>query len=226
MEFIECKTQKDLEKCCKAGNIAVVRKGIFTAYGSSQVTAYDSSQVTAYGSSQVRAYGSSQVTAYDSSQVTAYGYVAITQQSDAAKIKKSRHCKLIQVPPISDIDDYCERYPVEKDGSNLIPYKAVSPKLKSLCSTTPIKYPKKGVIKNDKLDPPEAGSCANGLHFSHFDWAVKFGLQYGDFVILRARVAKDTIVVSPDCDGKIRTDEAEILEVITDWQHYNPFEGK
>jgi hypothetical protein len=75
---VEVTTQAELEKACTAGDIAIVREGVFTAYGSSQVTAYGSSQVTAYGSSQVTAYGSSQVTACDSSQVTAYGSSQVT----------------------------------------------------------------------------------------------------------------------------------------------------
>ena len=47
MKEVEVKTQAELEKVCKDGDIAVVRAGVFYAYGSSQVTACDSSQVRA-----------------------------------------------------------------------------------------------------------------------------------------------------------------------------------
>ena len=269
MEFIECKTQKEVDACCKKGDIAIVRSGIFiacgssqvraygnsqvracgssqvTAYGiskvrahdssqvraydSSQVIAYDSSQVAAYGisqvraygSSQVRAYGSSQVTACDSSQVTAYGYVAVTQQSNFAIIYVGKNCTLLKVPNIDGISDYCERYPVKQDGDYIYLYKATKPDRISFYDNK-TQYPESGIIKTDKLAPKEAGSCAKGLHFSHYDWAVNFGLQHDDFIILKARIKKDRIVVSPDCNGKVRTDEAEIVEVIKDWQHYKP----
>jgi hypothetical protein len=228
-EFIECKTQQEVDECCKKGNIAIVRSGFFIAYDSSQVTAldssqvtaYDSSQVTAYGSSQVRALDSSQVRALDSSQVTAYGYVAITQHSNCAIIKADRNCVLLKVPDINSINDYCERYPIEQDGDYIYLYKAVGSSMKSFYDNK-TEYPESGIIKISKLAPKEAGSCAEGLHFSYYDWAINFGLQHNDFIILKARIKKDRIVVSPDCDGKVRTDEAEIVEVIDDWRNYKP----
>ena len=261
-QLIECKTQQELENCCKNGDIAIVREGKFTAYGSSQVTACDSSQVTAYdssqvtaydssqvracdssqvraygssqvtaygssqvracGSSQVRAYGSSQVTAYDSSQVRACGYVAVTQQDPSAKIKVSKTCILIKVPPMDGLTDYLNRFPIEKSATKVILYKAVQPDLQSFYPQK-VQYPESGTVKLEgEIDPPESGSCAHGLHFSHFDWAVEFGEGEGNFVILKAEIAKKDIVVSPDCDGKVRCSKAKIIEVIKDWQHYQP----
>jgi hypothetical protein len=63
-----------------------VTKGVFWAYGSSQVTACENSQVKAYGSSQVTAYENSQVTAYGSSQVTAYENSQVTA-CDSSQVK-------------------------------------------------------------------------------------------------------------------------------------------
>ena len=210
MELIECKTQADVDTACKAGNIAIVRTGNFTACGSSQVTAC----------------GSSQVRACDSSQVTAYGYVALTQQSKNAKIIKTKTCSLIVVPPVGGLDDYLNRYPIKSTAKYCELYKAVWPDLTSInCSYVAVQYPESGKVElKDKIAPPESGSCASGLHFAHFDWAVRFGedSDIKDFVILKAKIPLDHIVVSPDCDGKVRTDEAVILEVIKDWQHYKP----
>jgi hypothetical protein len=125
------------------------------------------------------------------------------------------------------VTDYLERFPITKDQDSLVLYKAVGKNLSSLCSSTPIKYPKTGIITNEKLDPPSDGSCANGLHFSHLDWAINFGQHYSEFVLLKARIpikhpetGEDNIIVAPDCDGKIRTAYAEILEVIEDWRSY------
>ncbi len=71
MNWIECKTQEELEAVCKRGDGAIVRSGSFTACGSANVTAYDSANVTAYGSANVRAYDSANVRAYGSANVTA-----------------------------------------------------------------------------------------------------------------------------------------------------------
>jgi hypothetical protein len=71
-KLIEVSTQEQFDAAVNDKNIAVVRTGVWVAYGYSQVTACGSSQVTACDSSQVTAYDYSQVTAYDSSQVTAY----------------------------------------------------------------------------------------------------------------------------------------------------------
>jgi hypothetical protein len=86
---IQVTTQAELEQVCKGGNIAIVRAGSFTAYGSSQVTACDSSQVRACDSSQVTACDSSRVTACDSSQVRAYGSSQV-RACDSSRVKASK----------------------------------------------------------------------------------------------------------------------------------------
>jgi hypothetical protein len=80
MNYVDCKTQKELDAALKLPNTMpnLVGAGKFEVDGSSQVAASGASQVTAYGSSQVAAYGSSQVTASGSSQVAAYGSSQVT----------------------------------------------------------------------------------------------------------------------------------------------------
>ena len=200
-----------------------------TATGSAQVTASDRAQVTATGRAQVTAYDSAQVTATGSAQVTAYGYVAVTSHAHTVRVTAGKHCAVIQVRPVGGLEDYLERYPIKATAKYVMLYKAVAPDMRSIHADNKIAYPAKGKIENPTLDPPEKGACANGLHFSHFDWAVSFGLIRGEFLILKARVpkrhpktGKDNIVVSANCDGKVRCQYAEIVEVITDWQHYDP----
>jgi phage gp45-like len=276
-QYVECKTQQELDVCCKNHDIAIVRQGIFTAWENSQVTAWGNSQVTAWGNSQVTAWGNSQVTArgnsqvtawensqvtawensqvtargnsqvtaWENSQVTAYnysqiracdysivhakGYNALTQNSEQTTITKTKNCTLIKTDKVDSIESFIKYYPVESTRYSVILYKAVKPDLTSFY-TNKIEYPQKGKIENDILDDASEGSCANGLHFSHFDWAVRFGQDKQEpFVILKARIPKihpktklPNIVVSSDCDGKLRCKMAETLEVITDWQHYKP----
>ena len=93
-DWVEVTTQDQLD-ALKSGDVAIVRKGHFTAYGSASVTAYDSASVTAYDSASVRAYdsasvtasGSASVRAYDSASVTASSFVAVHRQSAHATIK-------------------------------------------------------------------------------------------------------------------------------------------
>ena len=94
MDFVECTTQKQLDKI-KPGDVGIVHKGRFTASGSAIVRATDSATVRATGSATVRATGSATVTAYDSATVRAYGsatvratpYVAVHKLSPSATIK-------------------------------------------------------------------------------------------------------------------------------------------
>ena len=201
--LVEVKTQKQFDKCIKGGDIAVVRGGVWEAYGNSTVTAYGNSTVTAYGQVCIRKFG---------------GKIIMSTKS----------CVIIEPIKIKGLDDFLSLYPAEKKGKSIYLFKAVNV---DMVSSRNMEYPKKGVVTNDKLDPPEYGSCANGLHFAHFDWAVRYGMgEWDKFKILKARIPitnpktkKDNIVVASDCDGKLRCQYAEIVEVIDDWQHYNPY---
>jgi hypothetical protein len=244
--YVECKTQSELDVCCINHDIAIVRNGIFTARGNSQVTARGNSQVTAWGNSQVTAWGNSQVTARENSQVTACnyamvracdysvvkanGYNALTKNGDNAKITMTNNCTLIKTPDkVDSLEAYINFYPCKTTNTAIYLYKAVRVDLKAFYDGI-TQYPIKGKISTNELSPKSAGSCAKGLHFSHFDWSVNFGLTKNcKFAVLKARIPKinpqtkkNNIVVSDDCDGKLRCQYAEIVEVITDWQHYKP----
>ena len=82
-DYVEVTTQAQLD-ALKPGDIAIVRKGRFYAYGSASVTAYGSASVTASGSASVTAYGSASVTAYGSASVTAYGSASVRAYDSAS----------------------------------------------------------------------------------------------------------------------------------------------
>ena len=82
-DWVEVTTQAELD-ALKPGDVAIVRKGHFYAYGSASVRASDSASVTAYDSASVTAYGSASVTAYDSASVTAYGSASVTAYGSAS----------------------------------------------------------------------------------------------------------------------------------------------
>ena len=82
-EVVDCDTQADLEAAVKNGNMAIVRSGIFSAYGLATVSAYDLATVSAYGSATVSAYDSATVHAYGLATVSAYGSATVSAYGSA-----------------------------------------------------------------------------------------------------------------------------------------------
>ena len=207
MEYVDVKTQAELEKVLKKGNIPNCRgNGAFRAYGSSQVTAYgssqvtacDSSQVTAFDSSQVKASDSSHVTACDSSQVRAYGssqvtasaFVAVTIHGKTSKVKGG---KIIRIPVITTAVQWCKFYGVEIKSGVAVMFKAVRNDFKSKrgMEYTPGSTPKAPDWDNGKEE------CGGGLHFSPRPFmALKFDLEATRFVGCPIKVSE--IVVHKD----------------------------
>lgn len=62
MKEVKVTSQQQLEDVCEAGDIAIVRQGSFTAFGSSQIRAYGSSHVTASKQVAVTITGKPKVT--------------------------------------------------------------------------------------------------------------------------------------------------------------------
>ena len=83
---IEVKSQQELNEVCAKGDIAIVRQGVYEAYGSAQVTACGSAHVTACDSAHVTAYDSAHVTACDSAHVTACGSAQV-RAYDSAQVR-------------------------------------------------------------------------------------------------------------------------------------------
>jgi len=194
---IEVKTQAELEKACADGNIAVVRAGVFTAYGSSQVTAYGSSQVTACGSSQVTACGSSQVTACDSSQVTASKQVAVTVTGKAKvtggvqiKYKGPRTAK-----------HWLANYGVVPEKGVAILYKIVRADWKSQHGTS---YEPGTMPKADDWDGGTA-ECGGGLHFCPIPcMCYQFDAEGKKFVACPVKVSEIVVHKDPNYPTKIK----------------------
>ena len=201
MKEVECSTQTEVNVACKAGNIAIVRAGIFSAYGSSQVTAYDSSQVraydssqvAAYDSSQVRAYRSSQVAAYGSSQVTAYGssqvkatdYVAVTCHGDAVKVSGGHIIKIISPKTVIQ---WCAFHGLEIKDGVVVLFKGLTSQYKAnhnVFDYTPGTIP---IAPDWDCGQQE---CGGGLHFSPYPVAtLQFNSDAKKFVACPVRVSE------------------------------------
>jgi hypothetical protein len=51
-------------------------------------------------------------------------------------------------------------------------------------------------------------------------WALNFGNSWNDMALLEVKVPIDKIVVSKDCDGKVRTSELTVLREVPVDEYY------
>ena len=188
MNYVECSTQKELERAVANGDIPILRSGVFTAYDSAQVRAYDSAQVTAYDSAQVRAYDSAQVRAYDSAQVTATPYVAVTNQSKRTKITGG---VVIELPDLSDRQNWFDFYGIKVKAGKVTLFKAVNDEFKS----------ERGMnyAPGQKPSAPDFNTkdtCGGGLHLGPTPFhAKKYYNEATKFVACTVKV-EDVIVIT------------------------------
>ena len=68
-----------------------------------------------------------------------------------------------------------------------------------------------GETKREKCSTDITNSCDFGLHVSDLRFAIDFGKNWKDFTIIEVEVPIDKIVVSVDCDGKVRTSELTVV---------------
>jgi hypothetical protein len=106
-------------------------------------------------------------------------------------------------------------YPVEKNGKKVKLYKAVHKKNEEYVSeyNNNFKYII-GEEKTEQCDKRTEQSCSNGIHLSILNWAVLFGKKWVDMAILECETDIKDIVVSEDCDGKVRTSKCKVIREV------------
>jgi len=207
MALIECGTQAELD-AVRAPDVAVVRKGHFTACGSSQVRAYGSSQVAACGSSQVTAYDSSQVTAYGSSQVTATPHVAVTRSGKRARVHGG---VLIDIPHIETTEAWLAYYGIEATKAGYVTlYKGVDA---DLISGHGFAYPL-GRGELVCLDWAPTNACGGGLHLSPRPFMTHLYCTPERYVACKVRVAD----IVPITSGDGRSDKCKVRAIVERWE--------
>jgi len=192
-------------------------------YDSSHVTyMYDSSHITyMYDSSRIEhMYAESSANAYGKNKIVTHGYNIIktkTSNKDNLDLTLSKNSQLILVADFeATFESYQERYPVEVVDGIAVLYKAVHKREDGVFFSD---YDKKftyaiGEKKTHECSASTEQSCSVGLHVSHEDWVLNFGRDWSDLAILECHVPIDKIVVSKDCDGKIRTSELTVVREI------------
>ena len=71
-----------------------------------------------------------------------------------------------------------------------------------------------GETKEENCLKDNSNSCSQGIHISHKVWAVNFGKVWDDMALLECEVSEKDIVVSKDCDGKVRASKIKVIREV------------
>jgi hypothetical protein len=77
-----------------------------------------------------------------------------------------------------------------------------------------------GEIKEVENDKQNDSTCSFGIHIAHKSWARSFGISWQDFALLEVETDIKDIVVSKDCDGKVRTSKIKVLREVPKSEYY------
>jgi hypothetical protein len=160
-----------------------------------------------------------------SAKINLFGFsVAYKMITEACQIfKKKDTATIIMMPPFNGTwEDYCDRYSVKVSGKKVLMYKTVH---KDEDGTLRADYDKSFIYKIGethelKNAPKSDGSCSYGLHIAHKSWAVSFGAAWHDCALIECEVDPKDIVVSDDCDGKVRTSKLTVIREVPKEEWY------
>ena len=163
---------------------------------------------------------------YSTSIVTCCGFNTIrhyVSEKDIS-ITKSINTTVIALPTIREdntLDMYLQLYPIEKKWKNLIFYKSVRNIDGEYCSNwaSDFKYVI-GKTKTEKVEMNDNDSCTAGIHISDKSWAIAFGAWWSNQALLELEVSPKDIVVSKDCNGKVRTSKVKVLREVPKEERY------
>ena len=71
-----------------------------------------------------------------------------------------------------------------------------------------------GETKTEVIDNQDVNSCSGGIHVSHKMFAILFGKNWNDMALLECEVNPKNIIVSKDCDGKVRASEIRVIREV------------
>ena len=164
---------------------------------------------------------------YNAKKITTKGINTVRQigieKIDMKLSKETTFIKIedsIKIKPTFDF--YKKMYPVEVKKTKAIFYKAVHKKDNEYFSDydNSFKY-EIGKSIETECDNNKDISCSQGIHILHKLWALKFGRGWDNLAILEVETDIKNIVVSKDCDGKIRTSKIKVLREVPKEQYYD-----
>ena len=192
---------------------------LFLNYEYAQVIVRGSAQIIMWGNSVVQdMWGEAMVSCYGKNKIISHGNNIIRTIASNKKnliLKLSKFSHLIVIPDFKpDFTTYKKHFPVEIKGKDVILYKAVHKKDgKYLSDRNSLEY-KIGETLEHKNDPSKEQSCSYGIHVAFKKWAISYGKEWKDFALLECAVPIKDIVVSKDCDGKVRTSTVKVLREV------------
>ena len=156
---------------------------------------------------------------YSANKIVAKGINIIRQiGTQKIDIEMSNSVTFIQVKEsISEkpsFELYSKLYPCEIKSKKVILYKAVHKINEKYIADYDKKTEYKiGEIAEIENNPTTDNSCTYGIHLSHKVWAINFG-KWDDMALLECETDIKDIVVSKDCDGKVRTSKIKVLREV------------
>ena len=165
---------------------------------------------------------------YSATKIIAKGMNIIRQIGDKKiDIEKGKDVTFIKIKETIEknptFEFYKRLYPVESKLKKAIMYKAVhkSDNGEYYSNYDPnFKYII-GEIKKENCSKEKDNSCSQGIHISHKLWAIDFGRVWDDLAILECEVNEKDIVVSKDCDGKVRASKIKVIREVPKSEWYD-----
>ena len=182
------------------------------------VVARGNSSVLARGNSSVEAMEKSSVVAMENSSVVANGNTQIVDTTDnkynKPKIKISGNSRIVYYP--KNINEFMDFYGIKHTKTKAIFYKAVEKINNKLVSHYDPNFEYIiGQTKKQECDEDINESCSNGIHIAHLNWALNFGSDFlDDMVIIEVETKIKDIVLPKNSDGKVRTSEIKVLREV------------
>jgi len=177
-----------------------------------------------YGNATILLFGMACICfLYNAKKVTSLG-INMIRQIGTSKIdmKLSKETSFIQIKEELSLnknpkfETYKKIYPTEEQNKKIIMYKAVH---KSKDGEYYSNYNNSfkyiiGETKEEVCSKNQDDSCSQGIHISHKLWALKFGREFENMALLECEVDEKDIVVSRDCDGKVRASKIKVLREV------------
>jgi hypothetical protein len=166
---------------------------------------------------------SSIVSLYSAKQIIAKGMNLIRQIGiNEIDLDLGENVNFIQVENTikkdTTFDMYSKLYPVEIKGKKAILYKAVHKKDGVYFSEYDNNFTYTiGKIKEEYIDKSKTNSCSSGIHLAYLQWAKLFGKYWEDLAILECETNIEDIIVSEDCDGKVRSSKVKIIRELLEY---------
>jgi hypothetical protein len=196
------------------------------AWENSSVVARENSSVVACGNSSVVAWGNSSIHLYsDFATITLFFLAVCWVKANGKVIKKSKTATVIKVPDFkSNIKNYEDRFPIKIENKKAILYKAVH----KIDEKYIADYDKKteyklGRVIEIKCDNSVEKDCSFGINIAHKSWARSFGINWKDMALLEVETDIKNIIVTKNCDGKVRTSKIKVLREVprSEWYKFN-----